>query len=133
LILRMIKYLNPIDQLFELNREVIPSLEKFEHPIIVVGGQALFYWIDYYLEQKFKTDIFRTARKYMDYFLDVIESPIGLKMETLHGISLLVVVKSLKDNVLDKINDIPEKYLSINLQSRINKIDKKIKIFDNLT
>jgi hypothetical protein len=44
----MVKYLNPIDQLFELNRELIPLLDKFEHSIIVVGGQALYYWINYY-------------------------------------------------------------------------------------
>jgi len=79
-----------------------------------------------FLEQKFKTDGFRTARKYMDYFLDIIESDDGLKMETLHGVSLLIVVKNLKDNVLDKLDDIPEKYLGIDIQNRINRIAKKI-------
>ncbi len=62
----------------------------------------------------------------MDYFLDIIESDDGIKMETLHNISLLIVVKNLKDNVLDKLNDIPEKYLNIDLQDRINRIAKKI-------
>jgi len=79
-----------------------------------------------FLEQKFKTDGFRTARKYMDYFLDIIESNDGLKMETLHDVSLLIVVNNLKNNVLDKLNDIPEKYLNIELQNRINRIAKKI-------
>ncbi len=42
-------YLTPINQLFELNRELMSSLENFESSITVVGGQALSYWIDYYL------------------------------------------------------------------------------------
>jgi len=54
-------------------------------------------------------------------------------MEALHGIRLLVAVKNLKDNVLDKIKDIPEKYLSIELQSRINRIAEKISKKVNMT
>jgi len=79
-----------------------------------------------FLEQKFKTNVFRTAKEYMDDFLYIIESPIGLKMETVHGISLLNVIKGLKDNVFGEISDIPKKYIGIELKSRIDRIDKKI-------
>jgi len=78
-----------------------------------------------FLEQKFKTNEFRAAKKYMDYFLEVIESSDGLKMETLHAVSLLNIVKSLKDDVLNKLR-LPEKYLSLDLQNSINRIDNKI-------
>jgi hypothetical protein len=38
----------PTDQLFELNREIYPILGTFSHPLIVVGGQAVSYWLAYY-------------------------------------------------------------------------------------
>lgn len=38
----------PTDQLFELNREIYPILDTFAHPLIVVGGQAVSYWLAYY-------------------------------------------------------------------------------------
>ncbi len=38
----------PTDQLFELNREIYPILETLAHPLIVVGGQAVSYWLAYY-------------------------------------------------------------------------------------
>ncbi|ENM5844836.1 hypothetical protein NTH33_000759 [Vibrio mimicus] len=42
------KALVPTDQLFELNREIYPILDSFSHPLIVVGGQAVSYWLAYY-------------------------------------------------------------------------------------
>ncbi|MEZ8535963.1 hypothetical protein AB9R81_22890 [Vibrio cyclitrophicus] len=43
-----ITYLKPLDQLFSLNSEIYPILDKFHSPINVVGGQAVAYWINYY-------------------------------------------------------------------------------------
>ncbi|EJL6336669.1 hypothetical protein NMR29_000184 [Vibrio cholerae] len=42
------KALVPVDQLFELNREIYPFLDSFSNPLIVVGGQAVSYWLAYY-------------------------------------------------------------------------------------
>lgn len=41
-------YLKPLDQLFSLNAEIHPELDKYSGPIIVVGGQAVAYWLNYY-------------------------------------------------------------------------------------
>lgn len=41
-------YLDPIDQLFYLNKEFYSKLNDFSAPIYVVGGQAIAYWVKYY-------------------------------------------------------------------------------------
>ena len=41
-------YLDPIDQLFYLNKEFYLKLNDFSAPIYVVGGQAIAYWVKYY-------------------------------------------------------------------------------------
>jgi len=40
--------LYPLDQLNQLNREVYVKLNDIERPLIVVGGQAVSYWLHYY-------------------------------------------------------------------------------------
>jgi len=80
-----------------------------------------------FLEKKFKTNEFRAAKKYMKYFLEVIESKDGLKIDTHHNIPLLVIAEEMKDNILVNIDGIPEKYLTMDLQSSIDRISEKIK------
>jgi hypothetical protein len=44
----MLSILSPLDQLYQLNREAYVKLDDIEQPLIVVGGQAISYWLDYY-------------------------------------------------------------------------------------
>jgi hypothetical protein len=41
-------YLKPLEQLFQLNAELVPNLDKLSSYVHVVGGQAVAYWINYY-------------------------------------------------------------------------------------
>ncbi len=38
----------PLEQLHALNKEAYEKLDEIEKPLIVVGGQAIAYWINYY-------------------------------------------------------------------------------------
>ncbi|WP_299665056.1 hypothetical protein [uncultured Psychromonas sp.] len=40
--------LKPLDQLFLLNLEIHKNLDKIAEPILVVGGQAVAYWLEMY-------------------------------------------------------------------------------------
>jgi len=42
------KFLNPLDQLHSLNSELYPVLNQFNGNLLVVGGQSVAYWLDYY-------------------------------------------------------------------------------------
>jgi hypothetical protein len=42
---------NPLDQLHALNAQLYPILDELTQPIIVVGGQSVSYWIDYFREE----------------------------------------------------------------------------------
>lgn len=46
----MTQILQPFEQLCELNREAYIKLNDIKNPLIVVGGQALGYWLNYYDE-----------------------------------------------------------------------------------
>jgi len=41
-------YLAPIDQLYELNSEIYDIADTFPSPLIVVGGQAVNYWLNFF-------------------------------------------------------------------------------------
>ena len=41
-------YLEPLDQLKQLNAELHPILDQLTSPLIIVGGQSVSYWVDYY-------------------------------------------------------------------------------------
>lgn len=41
-------YLAPLDQLFSLSEEIYSELDGLNKPLIVIGGQAVNYWIEYY-------------------------------------------------------------------------------------
>lgn len=43
------KFLQPLDQLYYLNKSLIDNKDKIESNIITVGGQAVHYWTVYYL------------------------------------------------------------------------------------
>ncbi|EOG6943436.1 hypothetical protein ACLH4B_004255, partial [Aeromonas salmonicida] len=42
-------FLQPIDQLFFINKALIDNIDKIHEPIITVGGQAVHYWVVHYL------------------------------------------------------------------------------------
>ncbi|HDX8643684.1 TPA: hypothetical protein RQN58_002118 [Aeromonas dhakensis] len=42
-------FLQPIDQLFFINKALIENADKIIEPIITVGGQAVHYWVVHYL------------------------------------------------------------------------------------
>lgn len=42
------EYLAPLDQLLILSDQVYDSLEDLSKPLIVIGGQAINYWINYF-------------------------------------------------------------------------------------
>ncbi len=44
------KILKPLEQLFQLNREAYTKLDELSKPLIVVGGQAIGYWLKYYAD-----------------------------------------------------------------------------------
>lgn len=44
-------YLTPLEQLHALNLELYPVLDQCNGNLLVVGGQSVAYWIEYYSEQ----------------------------------------------------------------------------------
>lgn len=42
--------LMPLEQLQELSKELLPIVNSLSSPLIIVGGQAVSYWMDYYKE-----------------------------------------------------------------------------------
>ncbi len=64
----MIQFLSPLEQLYELNREIYTQLDDIQYPLIVVGGQAIHYWLDYYeiiepkIQQIYSVDIDYVAK-----------------------------------------------------------------------
>lgn len=59
-------HLSPLDQLFYLNREVYSELDSLKSPIIVVGGQAVSYWLEYFAQQFNITDADRANATSVD-------------------------------------------------------------------
>lgn len=59
-------HLSPLDQLFYLNKEIYGQLNKLEKPIIVVGGQAVSYWIEYFSSLYTVTDVDRAQATSVD-------------------------------------------------------------------
>lgn len=59
-------HLSPLDQLFLLNKEIYDQLDALEKPIIVVGGQAVSYWLEYYSQLHTITDIDRAQATSVD-------------------------------------------------------------------
>jgi hypothetical protein len=59
-------YLEPLEQLFELNKEIYPILDDLSDPLIVIGGQAINYWLYYFDCINELTDIQRISAASVD-------------------------------------------------------------------
>jgi hypothetical protein len=59
-------HLSPLDQLFFLNKEIYEIIDLIEKPVIVVGGQAVNYWVEYYSQQYEVTDAIRATATSVD-------------------------------------------------------------------
>lgn len=46
----MSTHLNPLDQLYLINHELMKHGDDFNFPIVTVGGQAVHYWVVWYLD-----------------------------------------------------------------------------------
>jgi hypothetical protein len=74
--------LSPLDQLIFLNKEAYPVLDRLSQPLIVIGGQAINYWLTYYnVIEKLTEEEELTATSYdidycgqLDDFLKCAES-----------------------------------------------------------
>ncbi len=74
--------LSPLDQLIFLNKQAYPVLDKLAKPLIVIGGQAINYWLTYYnVIEKLTEEEELTATSYdidycgqLDDFLKCAES-----------------------------------------------------------
>ncbi|WP_105259231.1 hypothetical protein [Pseudoalteromonas sp. T1lg88] len=64
-----VEHLAPTDQLVYLNEEIYPILDTLESPMIVIGGQAVAYWLAYYgIDQDLEEHIGLQATSYdIDY------------------------------------------------------------------
>ncbi len=38
-------HIEPLDQLYLLNRELMEHADNFTAPVITIGGQAVHYWV----------------------------------------------------------------------------------------
>jgi hypothetical protein len=68
----MSEHMSPLDQLYTINAELMKHGNKFNSPIVTVGGQAVHYWVVWYRENYIElppedyissNDIDFTARK----------------------------------------------------------------------
>lgn len=87
--------LSPLEQLFYLNKELVTHIEDFKSKVIVVGGQAVAYWLNKYKlqipldkieEQKIQSNDIDYVALYKDVktFADIwdVDDPDLAKVET---------------------------------------------------
>lgn len=66
-------YLQPLEQLFQLNAELSPYLDKLKSDITVVGGQAVAYWFEKYREFIPNQDTKYIQSNDVDYMAKVVD------------------------------------------------------------
>ncbi|WP_153303174.1 hypothetical protein [Serratia marcescens] len=102
----MSEHLEPLDQLYLINAELMKYGDKFSSPIVTVGGQAVHYWAVWYQEnyaspppEQYITsnDIDVTARKVdIDEICSVLDVPAEFNDGTPPSLAILPM-KNIKD------------------------------------